>query len=80
MLSVVIKVASAIYRWFISPTIHLIAGSGMGCRFEPTCSAYAVEALHSHGLVDGACFALKRILRCNPWGGSGYDPVPPSQR
>ncbi|MGB0896788.1 MAG: membrane protein insertion efficiency factor YidD [Flavobacteriaceae bacterium] len=46
------------------------------CRFSPTCSSYALEALHTHGLIKGSWLAIKRIGRCHPWGGSGYDPVP----
>ncbi|MBO5771147.1 MAG: membrane protein insertion efficiency factor YidD [Alistipes sp.] len=46
------------------------------CRFTPTCSQYALEALRRHGVVRGLWLALKRIARCHPWGGSGYDPVP----
>lgn len=46
------------------------------CRFTPTCSAYAIEALKKHGPIKGLYLAVKRILRCHPWGGSGYDPVP----
>lgn len=46
------------------------------CRFEPTCSNYAIEALEKRGLIVGIMLSIKRILRCNPWGGSGYDPVP----
>lgn len=46
------------------------------CRYTPTCSQYAVEALQKYGLFKGGWLALKRILRCHPWGGSGYDPVP----
>lgn len=46
------------------------------CRFTPTCSQYAVEALRKHGPVKGLWLAVRRILRCHPWGGSGYDPVP----
>lgn len=46
------------------------------CRFTPTCSQYAVEALRKHGPVYGLYLAIRRLLRCHPWGGSGYDPVP----
>lgn len=46
------------------------------CRFTPTCSEYAVQALKKHGPIKGLGLAIWRILRCNPWGGSGYDPVP----
>lgn len=59
------------YRKFLSP---LKPGC---CRYTPTCSAYALEALRVHGAVKGSWLAFKRILRCNPFGGSGYDPVPP---
>jgi putative membrane protein insertion efficiency factor len=46
------------------------------CRFQPTCSQYALEALKKHGIFRGGQLALKRILSCHPWGGSGHDPVP----
>ncbi len=46
------------------------------CRFSPTCSEYAIEAIHKYGAVKGGVLATKRILRCHPFGGSGYDPVP----
>ena len=59
-----------IYQKFISPIL------GQNCRFHPTCSQYAIEALSAHGTVKGAYMAVKRILRCNPWGGSGIDYVP----
>ena len=49
---------------------------GQNCRYTPTCSAYAIEALQKHGLLYGSLLAIWRILRCSPWGGSGYDPVP----
>ncbi|HAX92063.1 MAG TPA: membrane protein insertion efficiency factor YidD [Rhodospirillaceae bacterium] len=53
---------------------------GRHCRFEPTCSAYADEALRLYGARRGGWLAIKRIGRCHPWGGSGYDPVPPPDR
>ena len=46
------------------------------CRYTPTCSRYALEALRRHGAIKGSWLAITRILRCHPWGGSGYDPVP----
>jgi hypothetical protein len=46
------------------------------CRFTPTCSAYAIEALRSHGAGRGSWLAFRRLLRCHPWGGEGFDPVP----
>ncbi|MCO6148734.1 membrane protein insertion efficiency factor YidD [Flavobacterium sp. NRK1] len=46
------------------------------CRYSPTCSQYTIEALQTHGLFKGSWLAIKRIVSCNPWGGSGYDPVP----
>lgn len=59
-----------LYRWLISPLL------GPRCRFLPSCSAYALEALTRHGLWRGGRLAARRILRCHPWGGSGCDPVP----
>lgn len=58
------------YQTAISP--HTPAA----CRFTPTCSQYALEAIKKHGPFKGLWLAIKRILRCHPWGGSGYDPVP----
>jgi putative membrane protein insertion efficiency factor len=46
------------------------------CRYTPTCSNYAIDAIEKHGFIKGSYLAIKRILRCNPWGGYGYDPVP----
>lgn len=59
-----------VYRLAVSPWL------GVNCRFHPTCSAYAIEALRAHGAFRGGRLAVRRILRCHPWGGSGYDPVP----
>lgn len=50
------------------------------CRYTPTCSHYAVEALELHGLFKGGWLAIKRISSCHPWGGQGYDPVPPIEK
>ena len=58
------------YQRFISPMLP------PACRFTPTCSQYAVEAIQKHGALKGLYLAIRRILRCHPWGGSGYDPVP----
>lgn len=62
-----------IYRFIISPLV------GANCRYQPTCSAYADEALRTYGAFKGGWLALKRVGRCHPWGGSGYDPVPDSE-
>ncbi len=59
-----------IYQTFIS------SWTPATCRFHPTCSQYTVEALQKHGLWNGGKLSLKRIFKCHPWGGNGYDPVP----
>ena len=59
-----------VYQRGVSPLL------GPSCRYLPTCSAYAIEALESYGAIRGGWLAVKRLLRCHPWGGSGYDPVP----
>ena len=59
-----------VYQTLISPL------TPSTCRYQPTCSYYAKEALEKHGLFKGGWLAVKRILSCHPWGGSGYDPVP----
>lgn len=58
------------YQTAISPFL------GAKCRYTPTCSAYGIEAIKKHGPMKGFWLAIKRILSCHPWGGSGYDPVP----
>jgi uncharacterized protein len=54
--------------------------TGGACRFEPSCSAYAVDAIQTHGLIKGAWLALRRVARCHPFSGAGFDPVPPRSR
>lgn len=60
------------YQLFISPLL------GPRCRFYPTCSNYALEAIETHGALKGSWLALRRLLRCHPWGDGGVDPVPPA--
>ncbi len=64
------------YQRFISRWLHAMV-PGSGCRFYPTCSQYAIEAIQIHGVIRGGGLAAWRILRCHPWGGGGEDPVPP---
>lgn len=72
--------AVRLYQVAVSPVLTMIAGPGVGCRFEPSCSRYAMEAFRAHGFVRGLWLATRRILRCHPRGGCGYDPVPPSSK
>jgi putative membrane protein insertion efficiency factor len=65
-----------LYRWMISPAQTLLFGPAGGCRFTPTCSQYAMEAVREHGAITGGWLGLRRICRCHPWGGCGHDPVP----
>ncbi|MGC4003739.1 MAG: membrane protein insertion efficiency factor YidD [Pirellulales bacterium] len=60
--------AVRVYQWTLSPLI------GRDCRFSPTCSQYMIDAVRKHGVVRGVTKGIWRICRCNPWGGSGYDP------
>jgi putative membrane protein insertion efficiency factor len=64
------------YQITISPILSLLGGAGAGCRFSPTCSEYCLQAVERHGALWGSYLGLKRLLRCHPWGGSGFDPVP----
>ena len=72
LLRAIAKAPVLFYRYVVSP---FTPGS---CRFQPTCSAYALEAIETHGAVRGVWLTLRRLARCRPGGGSGYDPVPPS--
>jgi putative membrane protein insertion efficiency factor len=64
------------YRWTVSPAQIFLFGSTGGCRFTPTCSQYALEAVQAHGALTGTLLATKRICRCHPWAACGHDPVP----
>lgn len=70
ILSYALKGMITVYKYVISPLL------GPRCRYLPTCSSYAVEAINIHGPIKGGWLGIKRILRCHPWGDSGYDPVP----
>jgi putative membrane protein insertion efficiency factor len=69
-LAVILSLPVRGYRLLFSPWV------GHNCRFQPTCSAYALEALAEHGGIKGLWLTLRRIGRCQPWGSDGYDPVP----
>jgi len=70
ILSCLIRMGITAYRLVLSPLFP------RSCRFAPTCSRYAEEAVSIHGPVRGSCLALRRIMRCHPWNPGGYDPVP----
>src|SRR5262245_34187556 len=65
-----------LYRWIISPAKACLFGPFGRCRFTPSCSEYALEAIQVHGALPGSWLGLKRMCRCHPWGGCGDDPVP----
>ena len=64
------------YQVVVSPALSFLSGPHSGCRFAPTCSEYFLQAVEVHGLLRGGFLGAKRLLRCHPWGGSGFDPVP----
>ncbi len=68
------------YQLLVSPVLSFLGGPGSGCRFQPTCSVYFLEALERFGFFRGTWLGLRRLGRCHPWGGQGPDPVPHSQR
>jgi len=67
-----------LYQLTLSPAKNVLLGPAGHCRFEPSCSQYAAEALKTHGALNGSWLAAKRICRCHPWGEFGEDPVPPA--
>ena len=70
MMKTLLQLLIQLYRWLASPML------GANCRFHPTCSAYALEAIEQHGAARGSWLSIRRICRCHPWGGSGVDAVP----
>ncbi len=66
------------YQATLSPMLAWLGGPASGCRFEPTCSRYFLEAVERYGAAYGSWLGLRRLGRCHPWGGSGFDPVPAS--
>lgn len=73
LLSRILILPIRIYQKLISPFLPGV------CRYRPTCSEYMIEAIQIHGACKGIWLGTKRLLRCHPWGGSGYDPVPPKE-
>ena len=68
------------YQLTLSPLLSLLTGQpNAGCRFEPTCSRYFLGAVETHGVLRGSWLGIKRLGRCQPWGGQGHDPVPPAR-
>jgi len=78
LLSAVIRVVIRFYQRILNPMLKFAAGPAAGCRFSPTCSHYFLEAVETHGPWRGSWLGICRIFRCHPWGGCGYDPVPPA--
>lgn len=64
------------YRWLMSPVLTALFSPGGLCRYSPSCSEYAQQAIQRHGVMAGSWFAVRRVCRCHPWGGCGHDPVP----
>ncbi|HSP41310.1 MAG TPA: membrane protein insertion efficiency factor YidD [Luteolibacter sp.] len=75
----VIRLLIRFYQRILRPMLRFSAGPGAGCRFSPSCSNYFLQAVETHGPLLGSWFGICRIFRCHPWGGSGYDPVPPAR-
>lgn len=65
-----------LYRWILSPAKYVLFGPMSGCRYYPSCSAYALESIERHGVARGGWLTVRRLCRCHPWGGEGLDPVP----
>jgi putative membrane protein insertion efficiency factor len=66
------------YQWAASPVLPVLFGPSCGCRFSPTCSHYAAEAVLAHGVITGTWLSARRLIRCTPFQPGGHDPVPPA--
>ena len=69
-IGLLLRLMIRVYQYVFSPVL------GANCRYQPTCSQYAYDAVVTHGPVKGGWLAARRVCRCHPWGGAGYDPVP----
>jgi uncharacterized protein len=78
-LSFVIRLVIRFYQRILNPMLKAVSGPATGCRFQPSCSNYFLQAVEAHGPFRGSWHGVCRIFRCHPWGGCGYDPVPPGK-
>ncbi len=69
-MKILLQLPIHLYRRLLSPML------GINCRYHPSCSAYALEAIEKHGVLRGGWLSVRRVCRCHPWGGHGHDPVP----
>jgi putative membrane protein insertion efficiency factor len=75
-MTALVKLCIRAYQVLLSPVLRVLGGPACGCRFYPSCSNYCLEAIEKHGLGGGISLGARRLARCHPWGGSGFDPVP----